>query len=197
MRSKEGPEKDRERERRKKEGTVTKKGREGNRKERKKREQEGREAEANADLLGDFVKRPILSIGPNGTAILRHNHDETWMVLLTGRKAWFLAKPGVAAQGLVPAAGTPAGDFPGWNDPCAHLETVRPAGVHLCVQEAGVWMSQPSCGGVFLSAVDDTRKAGCDDEKKKQAYCRIPADFSQNFCRIPANSHITFNQVVL
>lgn len=81
------------------------------------------------DFLEGFDARPILSLGVRASATMFHRHDETWQVLLAGRKAWW----------LTPGETLPEGSG---GDPCVALARVAagealPPEARLCVQQQG------------------------------------------------------------
>lgn len=45
-------------------------------------------------FLADFDARRIVSVGPAGSATFFHSHEETWLALLSGAKAWWVGQAG-------------------------------------------------------------------------------------------------------
>ncbi|CAE8716254.1 unnamed protein product [Polarella glacialis] len=78
--------------------------------------------------FGELAARHIFSLGLQASGVGRHSHEEAWLALLQGRKAWWLATAD---------AGEAAAGFAGWEDPCGHLGAVPPAGVQFCIQHPG------------------------------------------------------------
>lgn len=73
-----------------------------------------------------IAARWIFSLGVQASHVDRHSHEESWLLLLQGRKAWWVgAEPGSSP------------DFAAWEDPCGALGREAPAGVQLCVQNPG------------------------------------------------------------
>ena len=68
---------------------------------------------------------PILTVGINGSGTSLHQHEGTWLMLMHGRKAWWIADGSVNAKSF------------GRRDPCQYLDTEMPDGFHFCVQKAG------------------------------------------------------------
>lgn len=93
-----------------------------------------RYAEAPPPLLQGFDYRPIFSLGLAGSPTYGHRHQETWLSLQAGRKAWWLGREG-----------RPKARLPGRGDPCLALPASREAlagtaaerDFHLCVQQPG------------------------------------------------------------
>ena len=46
-----------------------------------------------APLLEDFTERPIVSLGVEASGEGMHTHEQTWLSLLAGRKAWWISQP--------------------------------------------------------------------------------------------------------
>eukprot|EP00439_Symbiodinium_sp_Y106_P069532 s1754_g11.t6 len=78
-------------------------------------------------LLKEVLAFPILTLGINGTGTSMHKHEETWLLLLSGRKAWWISEK--------PAANVPA-TFARRN-PCQHMDSSTPPGYQFCIQQPG------------------------------------------------------------
>lgn len=102
-------------------------------------------------LFEDFVARPILNLGVRASGNEGHAHDETWLALLSGRKAWWIAESsggeaepaalhGRGSEVATVSKGRVNGErFSGWRDPCGalHVGKEKRLGVLFCLQEAG------------------------------------------------------------
>lgn len=85
--------------------------------------------------LGPLRARHIFTAARQGSEVPNNNHEESWLALLAGRKAWWLTDPSTELSEDAQA-------FDGWRHPCAALAAAEagkqtPLGVVLCVQEAG------------------------------------------------------------
>ncbi|CAE7883298.1 hmgA [Symbiodinium microadriaticum] len=76
-------------------------------------------------LLKEVLAFPILTLGVNGTGTSMHKHEETWLLLLSGRKAWWISE-----KSNVPAT------FARRN-PCQHIDSSTPPGYQFCIQQPG------------------------------------------------------------
>ncbi|CAJ1418809.1 unnamed protein product [Effrenium voratum] len=74
-------------------------------------------------MLQHDLAFPIVTIGSNNTGSSMHQHEESWLLLLQGRKAWWIRD-------------NPGRTFARRN-PCQHLGEDVPAGWHFCIQNAG------------------------------------------------------------
>lgn len=85
--------------------------------------------------LRDFCARPILSCGTRVTTTWFHNHDETWFLMLKGRKAWWIGDPNVSLESVRSI------------DPCSWLAAndleELPAGIRFIVQQPGELLYLP------------------------------------------------------
>ena len=79
-------------------------------------------------ILQKDVAFPILTLGNNGTGTSMHQHEGTWLLLMTGLKAWWIADGTTRTRSF------------GQRDPCQNLGTSLndlPEGFQFCVQKAG------------------------------------------------------------
>eukprot|EP00913_Durusdinium_trenchii_P028180 g26422.t1 len=77
-------------------------------------------------LATDLAARWIFSLGLKASHVDRHSHEESWLLLLEGRKAWWIgAEPGNNPEYIA------------WEDPCAALGRATPPGIQFCVQHPG------------------------------------------------------------
>ena len=76
-------------------------------------------------ILQEDIAFPILTIGNNGTGTSMHQHEGTWLLLLTGLKAWWIADGQTNIRSF------------GQRDPCQNLGDDPPSGIEFCVQKAG------------------------------------------------------------
>lgn len=84
-------------------------------------------------FLEDFVARPVLSVGTRAAATWFHQHDETWFMLLAGKKAWWVADNSTYMK-VVESI-----------DPCQLLGAAHlPAGIKFFVQQPGDLLYLPS-----------------------------------------------------
>jgi len=82
-------------------------------------------------LLQDFDMKPIVSVAMSrASGVQLHHHDQTWLALLHGSKAWWVATDPETAE--VAAEGAEH-----TSHPCSWLERAPPAGLTFCVQSAG------------------------------------------------------------
>jgi hypothetical protein len=80
------------------------------------------------EILQKDVAFPILTLGNNGTGTSMHQHEGTWLLLMTGLKAWWIADGTTRTRSF------------GQRDPCQNLGTSLndlPEGFQFCVQKAG------------------------------------------------------------
>ncbi|CAE7816212.1 Abcc1 [Symbiodinium microadriaticum] len=82
-----------------------------------------RAAAAVGEGLADLAARWVFSLGLQASSVNRHSHEESWLILFRGRKAWWI--------------GSGTDSFRGWEDPCGALGTAPPPGVEFCVQRPG------------------------------------------------------------
>lgn len=75
-------------------------------------------------LFSGFDYRPILSLGVAASPTQVHKHQETWLHLLAGRKAWWLGTAEARAS------------LPG-GDPCLALSSLETTNLSFCVQQPG------------------------------------------------------------
>ncbi|CAJ1419664.1 unnamed protein product [Effrenium voratum] len=83
------------------------------------------------EILVDFDKRPTLQVAmssASGTQL--HSHEETWLALLHGRKAWWIA-------GEEPSRELLSEEQANTRHPCQWLEEGAPEGLTFCVQQPG------------------------------------------------------------
>ncbi|CAL1161585.1 unnamed protein product [Cladocopium goreaui] len=82
-----------------------------------------------------FDARPILSVGVKASSTRSHQHAETYQLLLSGLKAWWLAKPGFELDKALgdpcEALATAAGESP------ARAAHELPEEPWLCIQQVG------------------------------------------------------------
>lgn len=84
------------------------------------------------DLMHDFDRRTVVQLAAglaSGTAL--HNHAETWLALVQGMKAWWVA-PQPTSEEVNKAIASKY-----TSHPCTWLKTKPPAGLKLCIQQAG------------------------------------------------------------
>ncbi|CAL1129352.1 unnamed protein product, partial [Cladocopium goreaui] len=87
--------------------------------------------QAGARLFAGFEKRPTLQLGmslASGTQL--HRHEETWLALLHGIKAWWIASE-------PPSEEVEREERANTRHPCQWLEERRPKGLRFCVQQPG------------------------------------------------------------
>lgn len=87
--------------------------------------------EISPKILADFDLRPTVQIGmseASGTQL--HVHEETWLAVLHGRKAWWIA-PEEPSEEILREEHANA------RHPCQWLEESPPAGLRFCVQQPG------------------------------------------------------------
>lgn len=82
-----------------------------------------RAAAAVGEGLADLAARWVFSLGLQASSVNRHSHEESWLILFRGRKAWWI--------------GSGTDSFRGWEDPCGALGTAPPPGVEFCAQRPG------------------------------------------------------------
>lgn len=77
-------------------------------------------------VLQQDVAFPIITLGNNGTGTSMHQHEGTWLLLMTGRKAWWIAD-GSARTGSFAQ-----------RDPCQNLEVdLGDLPFQFCIQKPG------------------------------------------------------------
>eukprot|EP00439_Symbiodinium_sp_Y106_P061088 s278_g9.t1 len=86
-------------------------------------EARARAAAAVGEGLADLAARWVFSLGLQASSVNRHSHEESWLILFRGRKAWWI--------------GSGTDSFRGWEDPCGGLGTAPPPGIQFCVQRPG------------------------------------------------------------
>ena len=79
------------------------------------------------DQLQQELAFPILTLGAKGTGSSMHQHEETWLLLLHGRKGWWISEEPVS-NGTATFAR---------RNPCQHIESSIPSGYQFCVQHPG------------------------------------------------------------
>ena len=79
------------------------------------------------EILQADVAFPILTVGNNGTGTSMHQHEGTWLLLMTGVKTWWIAD------------GTTRTKSFGQRDPCQNLgaDLSDLPGLQFCVQKPG------------------------------------------------------------
>ncbi|CAE7215603.1 secG [Symbiodinium natans] len=83
-------------------------------------------------ILADFDLRPTVQIGmaeASGTQL--HFHEETWLAILHGRKAWWIAPAD-------PSDEIDREERANTQHPCQWLEEPPPAGLRFCIQQPGL-----------------------------------------------------------
>ena len=73
-----------------------------------------------------------------------HKHEETWLLLLSGRKAWWISE-----KSNVPAT------FARRN-PCQHIDSSTPPGYQFCIQQPGEVVCLVSFQQFFIYTVAAT-----------------------------------------
>ncbi|CAK8996616.1 Ankyrin-2 (ANK-2) (Ankyrin-B) (Brain ankyrin) (Non-erythroid ankyrin) [Durusdinium trenchii] len=85
-------------------------------------------------LATDLAARWIFSLGLKASHVDRHSHEESWLLLLEGRKAWWIgAEPGNNPEYIA------------WEDPCAALGRATPPGIQFCVVYVGTHLEHSTC----------------------------------------------------
>eukprot|EP00930_Biecheleria_cincta_P047383 TRINITY_DN32835_c0_g1_i1.p1 TRINITY_DN32835_c0_g1~~TRINITY_DN32835_c0_g1_i1.p1 ORF type:complete len:603 (-),score=118.05 TRINITY_DN32835_c0_g1_i1:31-1839(-) len=115
--------------------------------------------------LQDFDRRAVIQLGKTGTGTHFHKHEETWLALLQGRKAWWIAEETPSAEVAKEAK---------WytSHPCSWLSRKPPEGLTFCVQHPGEIM--------YFS--DDRFHATCNLDDMVLAFGaqgRVPEDWDE------------------